>query len=118
MKLKAFVFSYCCLALCHALAREPEWKPLIPGKTLDDWKAVNGPLESWILHDGVLTCSGKGGGWLETKTEYGNYELELEYCVHAKGNSGVFLRIPEKAIDPAYDGTEIQILDRLCPGIR
>ena len=82
---------------------------------LAEWKAVNGPLESWTLHDGILTCSGKGGGWLESKQEYGNYELELEFCVHAQGNSGVFLRIPEKAKDPAYDGLEIQILDDDAP---
>ncbi len=91
-----------------------EWKPLFNGKDLDGWKAVSGPMGSWKAEDGMLFCSGKGGGWLSTTSEYSNFEIELEFRVPDAGNSGVFLRAPHEG-DPAYAGMEIQILDDHSP---
>jgi hypothetical protein len=87
-----------------------DWKPLFNGKDLTGWQAVDGPMSSWKVEDGLLYCSGGGGGWLSTADEYANFEIELEFRVPPGGNSGVFLRAPHEG-NPAYAGLEIQILD-------
>ena len=85
-------------------------KPLFDGKSLEGWQAINGPLSSWTAKDGLLVCSGEGGGWLSTKDEYGDFDLSLEFRVPKGGNSGVFVRAPHEG-DPAYTGMELQVLD-------
>jgi hypothetical protein len=91
-----------------------EWKTLFNGKDLSGWKAVDGPMSSWKVEDGMLYCSGGGGGWLSTEKEYANFEIELEFRVPPGGNSGVFLRAPHQG-NPAFAGMEIQVLDDLAP---
>lgn len=97
-----------CMAVSSAAADDA--KPLFDGKTIDGWQAVNGPISSWSANDGLLVCSGEGGGWLSTKDEYGDFELDLEFRVPKGGNSGVFIRAPHQG-DPAYTGMELQVLD-------
>jgi hypothetical protein len=101
------VFAALCLA---TTAGASEWVSLFNGKNLDGWQAVDGPMSSWKVEDGMLYCSGGGGGWLSTTKEYGDFEIELEFRVPPGGNSGVFLRAPHEG-NPAYAGMEIQVLD-------
>jgi hypothetical protein len=91
-----------------------EWTALFNGKDLAGWQAVGGPAASWKVEDGLLYCSGGGGGWLSTSREYSNFEIELEFRVPPGGNSGVFLRAPHQG-NPAFAGMEIQILDDAAP---
>lgn len=105
------VFS---LAIGVSTARADDWKPLFNGRDLTGWKAIDGPLNSWQVEDGILFCSGKGSGWLSTETEYANCEIELEFRVPPGGNSGVFLRAPHEG-NPAFAGMEVQILDDYAP---
>ena len=107
----------CCFALTTAtltLALSPacadDWISLFNGKNLDGWKAVDGPMSAWKVEDGLLYCSGGGGGWLSTDDEYDDFEIELEFRLPPGGNSGVFLRAPHQG-NPAYAGMEIQVLD-------
>lgn len=95
-------------------ARGGEWKTLFNGKDLSGWTAVDGPMASWKVEDGMLYCSGGGGGWLSTVEEYANFEIELQFRVPPGGNSGVFLRAPHQG-NPAFAGIEIQVLDDLAP---
>jgi hypothetical protein len=95
-------------------AMAADWTTLFNGKDLTGWKAVDGPMASWKVEDGVLFCSGGGGGWLSTEREYANCEIELEFRVPPGGNSGVFLRAPHQG-NPAFAGMEIQILDDAAP---
>jgi len=100
-----------CVVLTGGWARaEQEWQPLFNGQDLSGWTAVDGPLAGWKVEDGVLYCSGEGGGWLSTEKEYADFELKLEFRVPKGGNSGVFLRAPHEG-NPAYAGMEIQVLD-------
>ncbi len=87
-----------------------ESAPLFNGKNLDGWQAVDGPMTSWHAEEGILYCSGGGGGWLSTTKEYDDFELELEFRVPPGGNSGVFLRAPHEG-NPAFAGMEVQVLD-------
>ena len=105
-----------CIVLASAMlaagggARADDWIPLFNGKNLDGWRAVGGPLSAWKVEDGLLYCSGGGGGWLSTNAKYSDFEIELEFRVPPGGNSGVFLRAPHDG-NPAFAGMEIQILD-------
>jgi len=91
---------------------EAGWRPLFNGKDLTGWRPVPGGAgQSWSVVDGVLTCTGKGGGWLSTTDEYADFDLQLKWRFPApNGNSGVFLRHPGTG-DGAYTGMEIQVLD-------
>ncbi|NOX87429.1 MAG: DUF1080 domain-containing protein, partial [Calditrichaeota bacterium] len=88
--------------------------PLFNGKNLEGWKVIGGKPESWRVKDGILYTSGKGGGWISTVKEFGDFKLSLEFRVPAGGNSGVFIRAPHSG-DPAYTGMEIQVLDDYAP---
>jgi hypothetical protein len=103
-----------CFASAALTVAAGEWKPLFNGKDLSGWQAIDGPISSWKVEDGVLFCSGGGGGWLSTDKEYANFEIELEFRVPPGGNSGVFLRAPHQG-NPAFAGMEIQVLDDAAP---
>jgi hypothetical protein len=106
-----------------------EWMSLFDGKTLTGWKRFNadeiGPL--WSVENGTIKCDGKGhgegsgefGGSLMTLEKFGNFELELEWRISEKGNSGILYHVVEK---PEYThdyvtGPEYQVADDpLNPG--
>ena len=70
--------------------------PLFNDKDLTGWKLYQSKPEGWTVEDGVLVCTGKGGGWLGTERDYANYVLRLEYRLGPAGNSGVYIRSPRK----------------------
>lgn len=85
------------------------WKLLFDGKTLDGWKVL-GRSEGWAVEDGAITCMVKGGNYLRTVEQYGNFVLSLDFKIAPRCNSGIRLR----SVDPNNDktrGLEIQILD-------
>lgn len=84
--------------------------PLFNGKDLGGWKLYESKEGNWVVEDGMLVCVGKGGGWLGTDRDYADYILQLEYRLKPGGNSGVYLRAPEKG-HISRAGMEIQILD-------
>lgn len=114
MRLSACCFALAVLAFVAPTARGAEWVSLFNGKNLDGWQAIDGPMSSWHVEDGILFCSGGGGGWLSTTKEYGDFEIELEFRVPPGGNSGVFLRAPHQG-NPAFAGMEVQVLDDCAP---
>ncbi len=95
---------------------------LFDGKTLRGW-AYHGKGGAWDVHDGALRYTGKGRGYLETTKSYGDFELDLEWRLPPRGNSGVFLRLAleEKSLWPKApsEGVEVQLLDdRAYPTLR
>ncbi len=95
----------------------PEWEVLFDGKNTKQWIAIEGG--EWSIEDGVLvgrngqnwtTDPEKSGSWLRTKKMYGDFELEFEYTISEKGNSGVFFRSAAEK-NPAFTGYEMQIVD-------
>jgi hypothetical protein len=84
--------------------------PLFDGKSLDGWKVYDGKAEVWAAEDGLVVCKGQGGGWLGTTRDYDNFVLRLEYRLKPGGNSGIYIRAPEKG-HISRVGMEIQILD-------
>lgn len=101
----------CALTVAPAADKPPEgFSPLFNGKDLSGWKVLNGKMDVWGADKDILYVDGKGGGWLMTEKEYGDFELVLEFKMPKMGNSGVALRAPLMG-DPAYQGMEIQLLD-------
>jgi hypothetical protein len=100
------------LGICVRADQPPEgFVSIFNGKDLDGWKVNEGGKQSvWGGADGILFVEGRGGGWLLTEKEYGDFEVRLEYKMPEHGNSGVGLRTPRKG-DPAYVGMEIQLID-------
>jgi hypothetical protein len=90
--------------------KEAGFVPLFNGKNLDGWKQYASKAAVWSAKDGILVCSGKGGGWLGTEKEYANFILRLEYRLTPGGNSGIYLRAPETG-HISRVGMEIQLLD-------
>jgi Domain of Unknown Function (DUF1080) len=87
-----------------------EWQHLFNGRDLAGWKVVDGKEGSWTIEDGLMVCSGDGGGWISSEKEYANFEIVAEFRLPKGGNSGLFLRTPQTG-NPAYVGLEIQLLD-------
>jgi hypothetical protein len=102
----------CALSMAPAADTPPEgFTSLFNGKDLTGWKVLpGGKMEVWGVDKGIMYVDGKGGSWLMTEKEYGDFELFVEFKMPKKGNSGVALRAPFMG-DPAYQGMEIQLLD-------
>lgn len=85
-------------ALVHAQSEDfGAWKTLFNGKDLAGWVNVRGekagqPPHRWLVEDGTMTNQSAGVDDICTAEEFENYELELQYRIPARGNSGVYLR--------------------------
>lgn len=99
------------LLLTPVAADAPDgFTPLYNGKDLTGWKVLGGKIDVWGADKDILFVDGRGGGWLMTEKEYGDFEVRLEFKMPKMGNSGVALRAPLMG-DPAYQGMEVQLLD-------
>jgi hypothetical protein len=94
------------------------WTPLFnedgepKGFHVAAWDDVSKPPPQgakWLVKDGVLHGSNPRGTWLVSDSQYGDFELQLEFKIAEQGNSGIGLRFPAKG-DPAFDGLELQIM--------
>ena len=93
------------------------YKSLFNGTDLTGWEGATSKAEDcWKAENGELLCTGKKGPWLRSKSQHGDFNLQLEYKVKEGGNSGVYVRVPEdgKHHGPG-SGVEIQILDDAAP---
>lgn len=89
---------------------------LFDGTNLDKWVSTQNREQPamWTVHDGVFTVK-KETGNIETKQEFTNYQLHIEWQVPAtitgegqgRGNSGVFLA----SLGKGDAGYELQVLD-------
>jgi hypothetical protein len=78
-----------------------------------DWGSLwvaHGPPD-WRLDAGVLGHPGTGRGWIGTKQQYGDFQIELEYRLPAKGNTGIFLRAWAEGNPSGADFVEVQLID-------
>ncbi|MFN4144716.1 MAG: DUF1080 domain-containing protein [Runella sp.] len=110
---KIIVFAFSFLALCYAHATKPgKWQKLFDGKTLKGWHVYNKTnTDGWEVVDGTITTKGKAGD-LTTDQEFESFELEFEFKVQPKGNSGVIYKVIEDPKHPSYySGPEYQVID-------
>ena len=93
------------------------WVDLLSTKTksLDDQWVTTG---NWTLKDGVavLTPRADEKGWsrfsayLWSKKKFTEFEIEFEYRLEYRGNSGFYFRVGD-VNDPVNQGIEVQIYD-------
>jgi hypothetical protein len=83
------------------------------GKDFTGWAGGDKDASTtWKVENGELLCTGKGGVWLRSEKEYGDFTLRLDYKIKPGGNSGVYVRVPENGAHHGKDqGVEVQILD-------
>jgi Domain of Unknown Function (DUF1080) len=88
---------------------------LFDGRNLDEWVATKDHSPAgWEVSHGVLTVN-KAAGNIETKRQFKNYQLHLEWRIpkditgegQLRGNSGLFLA----STGPGDGGYELQIMD-------
>ncbi len=80
---------------------------LFNGKDLSNWTPKK--AGAWEVKAGLLQPSAKPGGYIWADGSYENFELELEFKMSKRCNSGVFFRTDPN--NPVQGGFEIQILD-------
>ena len=88
------------------------WKNLFDGKTTKGWHTYGKQgVTGWIVMDGSLMTHGKSGD-LVTDEEFESFELEFEFKIPAKMNSGVMYKVIEDPKHPPYySGPEFQVID-------
>jgi hypothetical protein len=89
---------------------EPLGAPIFNGENLDGWWTP-GNQKSWQAIGGQLVLAGRGGNYLRTEKEYGNYTLSMEFRLKPGGNSGLGIRTSRNGW-PSGDGMELQLLNR------
>ncbi len=88
------------------------WHTLIEDKTASafrGWKAETFP-SGWQVAGGVISKDGDVDD-LITTTEYGNFELEVEWKIGKAGNSGIFYRGTREYDHIYWSAPEYQLLD-------
>ena len=113
MKMNGWVISSWMLLATFAAAagnEAAEFHSLFNGKDLAGWVVVETEPGKWHVQDGELVIDKAHGGWIRTDREYADFVLKLEFNLTPGGNSGVFIRAPEKG-NGAFAGMEIQMLD-------
>ena len=91
---------------------DDSWKPLCNGANLDGWTAPGGgtPGTGWEVKDGAIHRAAKAGD-IVTAADFLNFELEFEWKVAEKANSGLKYRVADYAPAGRNIGIEFQILD-------
>jgi hypothetical protein len=89
------------------------WKLLFDGKTFDGWRCFNSHTiySNWVVSDDCLhhIPKDKGGHDLITDAKFGSFELEWDWKIAPKANSGVKYFINEDTPQPL--GFEYQMID-------
>ena len=91
------------------------WQLLFNGASPHGWRGFKQegfPAAGWKVEDGALVLApGGGGGDLVTAQPYGDFELEFDWKVGEKSNSGVIYRVSEEGGATYESGPEYQVID-------
>jgi hypothetical protein len=100
---------------------EQGWRNLLPESNLSQHWHTTG---NWQIGDqGVVTLTPRPGeqGWqrydayLWSKEKFDDFEIQFEYKVEPRGNSGFYFRVGDKS-SPVEEGIEVQIYDSASRG--
>jgi hypothetical protein len=89
------------------------WQLLWDGKTFNGWGCTDKTPGAWIVENGAIFYTHKGGGYEYTEQTFGNFEFKTDFMVDKGTNSGIFFRWADLG-DPVQTGFEMQVLD--CAG--
>lgn len=93
------------------------WVLLFDGTTMNGWRAYqNKEIDGWDVKNGELYCKEEGvtkRADLITSNKYENYELQIDWKITPKKNSGIIYMVTEGK-GPSYEsGPEYQLIDDL-----
>lgn len=101
----------------QSIQAQTDWEVLFDGTNMDKWRGKTEPAfpsHAWKYADGILYLDGKGGDII-TKETYSDFELEFEFNLTEKANSGikyfVGTLVNEKTGASMINGPEYQIID-------
>lgn len=97
----------------HMMLTELDSKPTL-NSGLEGWTVVTSTPEkiNWVIENEILKCLGGGNDWLRFDQPMNDVNLRLEYRVGERGNSGIYVRVPEDGNHHGDGaGLEVQILD-------
>jgi len=98
----------------QAAAAPKAWEPLFDGATTAGWRGWRQKTmpAGWQVVDGALTRVGKAGDIVSLR-EFSDFELEAEWKIAPKANSGIFYRVVEHPDDTEMwnAAPEYQIID-------
>jgi hypothetical protein len=89
------------------------WRLLFDGTSLAGWRGYRQTAapEGWKVVDGAIARVGKGGDLVSADT-FSNFELQIDFRIAPKGNSGIFYHGVESADGPIYHSApEYQVID-------
>lgn len=91
-----------------------EWKSILDSAGTG-WRGYQKPTlpDGWKVVNGALTRVAAGGDIVYGAEEFADFELELEWQVAARGNSGVFFRANEATERIYHNAAEMQVLDNI-----
>lgn len=91
------------------------WRLLFDGHSTHGWRGFRSrtfPGSGWKVEEGALALSaGAGAGDLVTLETFGDFELEFDWKVGEKSNSGVIYRVSEEGGATYESGPEYQVID-------
>ncbi|MCC6317335.1 MAG: DUF1080 domain-containing protein [Gemmatimonadaceae bacterium] len=90
------------------------WRSLIDARATG-WRGYQkaGLPDGWKVVDDALTRVAAGGDIVYGAEAFGDFELEFEWKVGPKGNSGVFYRAGEATARIYENAAEYQVLDNI-----
>ena len=93
------------------------WVLLFDGTTMNGWRTYkNKESEGWDVKDGELYCKAEGvkkRADLITNNAYENYELQIDWKISPKKNSGIIYMVTEENGASYESGPEYQLIDDL-----
>lgn len=85
------------------------WIQLFDGDTLFGWTKTSDA--NWEVADGQITVSAGQQGFLRSNSQFGDFELSVDFKSTLGTNSGVFLHTADSPSNPATDCYELNIAD-------
>lgn len=89
------------------------WIDLLAGGAAPHWRTYRDSTlaSGWRYDIATKTLRREAGKDIVTKQQFGDFELELEWKVGPKGNSGIFYRATEQTGVIYENASEMQVLD-------
>ena len=99
-------------AAVDSTPRDEGWVNLFDGTSMAAWRGYKSDSmpSGWRIQDGTLTKDTVTGDII-TRDQFGDFELELEWKLGEKGNSGLFYRGTEEYEYIYWSAAEYQLLD-------
>ena len=87
------------------------YQSIFNGENLDGWTLRRSDRGGYEVENGTLVCPANVGGYLFTEKQFGDFSFRFEFRLSKGANNGIAIRSPLVDSKPAYQGSELQILD-------